>query len=113
MKTKIRFYPGGGVRKLHTTRDLEVYGAKSRKRASHVEPVNPVLRWLFRCLRAATHHREGAVAAFTRRWPCDWQATIIAGPTLGPFRTRKEAIEAEVAWLVVNFVLQGTNSTDL
>ena len=72
----------------------------SRQRASHVEPVNPVLRWLFRTLRSQVE--DGSpVAAFTRKWPCRWQADLAlsGGPVLGPFQRRRAALAAEVAWL--------------
>lgn len=29
----------------------------------------------------------------------EWTADLVAGPILGPFRTRKLALEAEKAWL--------------
>jgi hypothetical protein len=68
------------------------------ERASHVEPAHPVLRAIFRCLRAHTRD-DSLLAAFTRRWPCRWRVAIVAGPTFGPFARRPAAIAAEIAWL--------------
>lgn len=70
----------------------------TRRRASHVEPAQRVLRALFRLLRAHCQD-DGPVAAFTRRWPCQWQVSICDGPTFGPFAQRTAAIDAEVDWL--------------
>jgi len=73
------------------------------RRASHVLPINPLLRAIFRWLR--DHYGEkGRIASFTRRWPCIWQADLAPsnGPVLGPFRRRQDAIDAEIAWLELN-----------
>ena len=103
-KQVIRFLPGGGVRKLHDPRDVALYGAASRRRASHVEPVKPVLRWCFHFIRKRVND-ESWIAWFTRWWPCHWQANIINGPTLGPFWPRSAAIKAEQDWLTTNWIL--------
>lgn len=100
----IRFLKGGGVRKLHDERDVALYGAASRRRASHVEPVNRCLRWLFHLIRRRITD-ESSIAEFTRWWPCHWRANIIGGPTLGPFTKRPAAIKAEQDWLIENWVL--------
>lgn len=76
----------------------EALGLRNRERVSHVEPVNRALRWLFHFIRSRVSD-ESRLAEFTRRWPCRWQANIFSGPTLGPFRVRQAAIDAEVAWL--------------
>lgn len=34
------------------------------------------------------------------RWTAD--LSPVAGPTLGPFNTRRAALDAEVAWLIKN-----------
>lgn len=80
----------------------EALGLRDRERVSHVEPVNRVLRWLFHFIRRRVSD-DSRWAAFTRRWPCSWQANIFSGPTLGPFRVRQEAIDAEVAWINDSF----------
>jgi len=70
----------------------------TRRRASHVEPVNSVLRWLFHQIRSRVSD-DSRLAAFTRTWPCHWQARIFDGPVLGPFVTREQAIHVEIAYL--------------
>jgi len=102
----IRFYPGGAVRKLHDERDVHVYGADSRRRASHVEPTNLLLRWVFHLIRKRVDD-DSRMAMFTRFWPCRWRARIFDGPTLGPFWRRSKAIEAEQEWLTNNWILEG------
>ncbi len=76
----------------------------NRQRVSHVEPVNPILRWLFHAIRKRVADNS-KVADFTRKWRCHWRARIFDGPTLGPFVTRKQAIDAEIAW--INAELEG------
>lgn len=71
-------------------------GLEERRRVSHVEPVNRALRWLFHAIRRRVSD-ESKAAAFTRRWPCKWQANIFNGPTLGPFNDRAAAITAEIS----------------
>ena len=69
-----------------------------RRRVSHVEPVNPLLRKVYHFIRNRVDD-ESRMASITRRWPCVWQARIFDGPVLGPFRSRRKAIEAEVRWI--------------
>ena len=74
---------------------------QSTKRVSHVLPVNPILRVVFRWLRDR-FGEKGRIAGFTRRWPCLWQADMSptgANDILGPYRNRQDAINAEIAWL--------------
>lgn len=76
------------------------------RRASHVEPVNRLLRLAFYGLRNL-FGEKGWMAAFTRLWPCLWCVDLApaGGPILpGRWRSRKEAIEAEVVWLNANFI---------
>jgi hypothetical protein len=68
------------------------------RRVSHVEPVNGALRWLFHLIRNRVHD-DSYLAKFARYWPCKWQANIIDGPILGPFKNRRAAIEAEIRWI--------------
>ncbi|MHB8974281.1 MAG: hypothetical protein ACYC3X_29360 [Pirellulaceae bacterium] len=99
---------------------LASLGPARHHRASHVVPVNRLLRGLFHTLRNFCTD-DSPLAEFTRRWPCRWQADLALsdGPVLGPFARRKEAIAAEVAWVETNILGSGpyrhqpqTNSTD-
>lgn len=86
-----------------TVRGLEspltkLLALKDRRRVSHIEPVNRLLRWLFHYIRYKVSD-DSRLAGFTRRWPCRWQANIFDGPVLGPFRSRSEAVDAEVSWI--------------
>jgi hypothetical protein len=75
-----------------------ILNLKNRKRVSHVEPANFVLNFLFRQIRKRVSD-DSWLAEFTRQWPCQWQAKIISGPTLGPFKTRTAAIAAEIRYI--------------
>jgi hypothetical protein len=85
---------------------LETLGPREDRRASHIVPENSVLRWLFRLLRRLCRD-GGAVATFTRRWPCSWQVNLrpSGGPVLGPFPLRTDALAAEVAWLEAHVLM--------
>lgn len=80
---------------------LKEEGVATTRRASHVEPVNRLARFLFHLIRKRVAD-ESRAAQFTRIWPCTWRARIFDGPTLGPYRNRQEAIDAEVEWLESN-----------
>jgi len=84
----------------------QALGLSERRRVSHVEPVNQVLRVLFHAIRRRVSD-ESRAAAFTRKWPCKWQANIFNGPTLGPFRKRSHAITAEISY--INLEMEKTN----
>lgn len=76
------------------------------RRASHVEPVQVILRLLFHGLRF-TFGEKGRMSNFTRLWPCEWRINL--APTNGPilpetYRDRQQAIEAEVRYLNENFL---------
>ena len=58
--------------------DLSQLGKLTIRRGSHVEP-----------------DEQG-------RWLCD--LSPVAGPTLGPFDSRSEALTAEVAWLLEHWL---------
>jgi hypothetical protein len=107
----IRFYPGGGVRKMAGERDSELHGSGSVRRASHVEPVNWFLRWVFHLIRRRVDDKS-RWAAWTRTWTCKWQARIFGGPLLGPFDERQKAIDTEIEWLTNNWILEGLNESD-
>lgn len=71
--------PDGTIRAVYAEAiDLGVLGHLVISRASHVEP-NDSGRWLA-------------------------DLTPVAGPVLGPFDLRSEALEAELAWLVTNWL---------
>ena len=71
--------PDGTIRAVYAEAiDLGVLGNLVISRASHVEP-----------------DERG-------RWLAD--LTPVAGPVLGPFDLRSEALEAEQAWLVTNWL---------
>ena len=71
--------PDGTIRAVYAGAiDLGVFGHLVISRASHVEP-NDSGRWLA-------------------------DLTPVAGPVLGPFRRRSEALEAELAWLEAHWL---------
>jgi hypothetical protein len=71
--------PGGAVRCIYSEAiNLAALGSPVISRASHVEP-----------------DQQG-------RWWAD--LSPIAGPTLGPFRHRSEALAAEHSWLETNWL---------
>jgi hypothetical protein len=76
------------------------------RRASHVEPWQPVLRLAFYALRAV-FGESGQVAEFTRKWDCRWRVNL--SPVNGPvipieFANRDMAIAFEIDWLERNFL---------
>lgn len=76
------------------------------RRASHVEPVNAVLRRVFHRLRR-TFGEYGWMASFTRLWPCLWRVNLapIGGGILPQtWRNRQAAIDAEIEELNANFI---------
>jgi hypothetical protein len=106
MAQKIRISPDGTFTALNTpvvAKISEKLGRPVLRRASHVEPVNRVLRTAFHWIRRIAGEK-GAVASFTRVWPCMWRANLAPsnGPIFGPFKVRKEAIDAEIKWLQEN-----------
>jgi hypothetical protein len=71
--------PDGTIRAVYAEAiDLGVLGHLVISRASHVEPDD------------------------SGRWLAD--LTPVAGPILGPFDLRSEALEAEQTWLVTNWL---------
>ena len=74
--------PSGSVRSLYDeTIDLSTLGPLTIQRGSSVEP-NPAGQWL-----------------------CD--LAPVSGPLLGPFETRSQALQAEVAWLTEHWLFPG------
>ena len=92
----------GKIRFLATPELQPLYdlGRTSTRRASHIVPQNRLLRLAFRILRTCVAD-DSRCAAWTRRWRCRWLADlrISAGPVLGPFPIRQQAIAAEIDWL--------------
>lgn len=79
-------------------------GVEVRKtRASHVVPLDPVLRVAFRVIRWATGE-AGRVSDWTRSWKVLWLVDL--SPSGGPvgqiFRDRSAAIRYEIRWLTDN-----------
>lgn len=79
---------------------LRELGAVEKRRASHVEPCNWLLRVAFHIIRRQVSD-ESRIAEITRRWPCRWRVNLSLsdGPTFGEFSDRKQAIAAEIDWL--------------
>ncbi len=76
------------------------------KRASHVEPVNILMRVAFKTLRKV-FGEYGKVSDFTRMWPCRWRVNLspVGGPVVPvDFASRDSAIEFEIDWLNHNFL---------
>lgn len=85
------------------SRQLLSMGNSEVRRASHVEPFDPVLRFTFHVLRSVFSDK-GRVSEWTRSWQCYWQVNMSPsnGPTFGVFRHRRDALAAEVKWLTEN-----------
>lgn len=80
---------------------FKALGSVTTRRASHVEPDSWLLRLAFHALRQV-YGDKGRMSEFTRGWPCLWRVNTIptGGPILpGRWRSRQEAIDAEVSWL--------------
>ena len=79
--------PTGTVRCVYgETIDLAKIGPATIRRGSHVEPTD-----------AST-------------WTAD--LTPVNGPLLGPFKTRSEALAAEVGWLHANWLVPSSRSDE-
>ena len=79
--------------------ELSGEGVAVKRRASHVAPVNPLLRLAFHAIRCLVAD-ESRLAGWTRRWRCQWRVAIVGGPVLdGTWRDRLEAIAAEIEWI--------------
>lgn len=97
------------MRKFTAPMDRECSSCVAR-RASHIEPVNLVLRALFHCVRGLVRD-ESKLAECTRRWPCRWRARIfdpqIPPAVLGPFDNRDDAISAEIEYITQTWIREG------
>lgn len=75
-------------------------------RASHVEPSNRGLRWMFHLLRFG-FGEDGRISDWTRRWQAGWRVNLspVNGPILPTtFTDRNAAIDAEVEWLTEHWL---------
>lgn len=75
------------------------------RRASHIEPMDPCLRYQFYQIRDKFGD-DSVMADRTRAWECVWQVNLspVGGPTERWFWSRDEAIEFEINWLNRNFL---------
>lgn len=77
---------------------------ETKRRVSHVEPVNCVLRLAFHAVRGFFGD-EGLVGQWTREWKCIWRVRMLVGnrEVFGAFPSRDDAIAAELEWLAANW----------
>lgn len=64
-----------------------------QRRVSRIVPIRLLLRAAFYLLRALVPD-DSRLAAWTRRWRCQWQV-VIDGETFGPYTSRDDAIAFE------------------
>lgn len=81
--------------------ELADIGTATTRRASNIEPCGRVARVAFYAIRALLGQRGEEL---TRRWPGPWRVNLelSGGPTFGRFTDRKQAIEREEQWLIMN-----------
>jgi hypothetical protein len=104
---QITFHPDGTAEHVGETHLLDgSVASRTKRRASHIEPLAPDLRVLFHLCRWIAGFLKGGeeswLAAWTRRWPCIWRVRIVDGPTLGCYADRQQAIRDEIEWLEKN-----------
>lgn len=104
----LTFNPDGTVQSLYDNVEvmdeiMPEFGVPKVSRASHVRPLNPIKRMAFIILRKMVSDNS-KVAAWTRKWKGPWVSNMKpkGGPVIGPYVTRKEAIDAEKVWLWEN-----------
>jgi hypothetical protein len=99
--------PDGSVEMVETEEGRQLAARlgtiTQRRRATHIVPTDPVLRYCFIVIRGLVADDHG-LAGWTRTWACQWDADLrpSGGPTVGPFDTRAEAIAYETKWLEEN-----------
>lgn len=88
---------------IETVDDVDVFTSSTRRRASKIEPVQPVLRWCFHALRSV-FGEVGIVSDFTRAWHVQWRCNMLpsSGPCFGNYTERADALKAERQWLADN-----------
>ena len=81
-------------------------GIVVRKRASHIRPRQPLLRWLFILIRFVCNDdkRFKPLVKWSRTWKCKWMVDLrkSGGRLVGPFAERLVAITYEVQWVNAN-----------
>lgn len=82
---------------------LSIPGNVTRRRASHIVPVDIWARAAFNLIRALVSD-ESRVAEWTRSWPCVWQVDLrlSSGPVVSGFHSREAAVTFEESWLLAN-----------
>jgi len=77
--------------------------SETRRRASHITPINRPARIAFNALRRL-FGENGTVGNWCRSWPVIWRVDMrpSGGPVFGQFSVRSDAIDAEQAWLAEN-----------
>lgn len=105
MNTKIVIDTDGQIKfivhpELHAFAEM---GNTQSYRASHIEPVNAMLRLAFHLLRNL-FGEVGLISDFTRQWPVVWRVNLNLsdGPIIGRFKNRQDALDCEVQWLLDN-----------
>lgn len=71
---------------------------QTRTRFSEITPTNPFLFIAFRLIRLCFGEGKWWLPEWTRRWPCEWKATILLGEHRGRSmvgRSRKALLDWE------------------
>jgi len=101
MKTIIRITPEGNIVGIRTNALAAIltdgFGPVITRRASHVLPVAPLKRLVFRIIRALVGER-GRIAEWQRTWRGPWQVTWANAPHRVVFvnPSRRACIEWEI-----------------
>ena len=80
---------------------VEHAGAREVQRAAHVEPFDELSEM------AKSVYLENNCTKIAHRITCDdWfvDLTLLKGPVLGPYTTRKEALQVEAGWLATHVI---------
>lgn len=104
--TTVIIKPNGTIRFLVSEGSKPFLDGAVVRRASHIEPVNPIMRYVFYMLRH-WFGEKGKMAEFTRLWPCLWRinlAPIGQGILPNTYRNRQAAINAEIGYLYEHFI---------
>ena len=105
MSTQVRILIDGTIEFIGESNELTgslVSTSPLPRRASSIEPVNPLLRVAFHSIRRIANDTS-RLAGWTRRWPVSWRVRIHGGPILpGTYRDRQAAISDEINWLEQN-----------
>lgn len=117
---RIEFHIKNGVAQAMLTEEAKPLAAQlgaSISRISHVEPVQPVLRWLFYLIRY-WFGEDGETGRWLRTWRCRWRVNF--GPIGGdvfdrdeagkPFADRQAAIDFEIPRAVL-FLKEGKHAS--